>query len=1337
MMLRRCRLTFAAAIVFLAVTCLPPHSARALDSSDLLFHLSFDSGTRADFSRGSSTPAAGKDSSIHRSVEGVVGEGYLFGGQGSGLVFPVDNDGTAIARQQYGSTVNLLGAGGSIAFWYKPLANESNQHHDFVRFDGGGIYRDHWGVFMFRCGGKELQIYNSKTPIDQWMHFVVTWRKGELRSYLNGRLWGVASGAGAVETPPASVSIADEGKITAPHCAPGSIDDAVIDEVQIFSRPLAAEEVRSVFERTGAAGYRTDTQFARGADAIARPAPVHAIASSVRQAPIEIDGALTDWKGIPSHGGLIETRLGVLDDDDTRIAIANDDARLYLSFVSGVDESRHADPVQIRYPTGIFESSPRDRDGDVYADDYIEFIIQAGGRAYRLAVNPHGALHDDRDGDAAWNADAQIRSRHELSHWSGELSIELAAMGIKPTDTIQFNVIRSWKRYKSAMNSLFVDSASRPQCAPLILGAAVSASVRTLGKPWEGAVAIEGDIIAPPGTYELHVTGKGHDVEFADAKKIDVAGGSASAFSYARPLEKSADLSLIVEARDAGGHAVYKRTIPFVYVAAARTELANYPGWGRLGVTVTPLHREQATAEISLLKDGQPVREQMIDAFPEPAASVVFDLNELSAGPYEVLTRLRVAGRVVHEERLPYQKNALPDWYESQAGISDVPPPPWTHMRVEGNSAMMLIKQFDFDRTLFPSHIVSNGQSLLAEPIRIRIKRNGEERILRNATFEFTERTARRVNWRSTARDGALNVKVQGWIEFDGFTWFDMTLQGGVVDEVSLEIPLAKTSATLTATGLLGEKPIQNEGCGAWIGSEKAGFQYWWEDQRNWVLGGKPNSVTPGQSNVLIEIPIIQSRTALPRPRTVTLGWAVTPSKPLPANRWATRAKGITYSNAYYATARPNYPGPMPGETAESIAQSLDTQRKLQNASIVLWYAFGPFMWIGAPEYAEWWREWRVTSWPEVPPNPSSNEWGWACHKSSGSNLFLHKLDAFMRDYPQQGVYVDCYFLMPCDNEAHGCGWVDEKGVRHASIPLLATRRHYERLYTIIKTRQPVDGWLRIHDWGPIMPVAAFCDENWVGEGLIGPIASTPEKNYYPVVDLAYARTALGSANWGHLTNWLTELGVYAGTDPIKRAQWYGKMIKPPADGQRGDWIIPRMKDYEHVAGLVLASDIWNFGGNDLGITKALLDQMFKDIGMDDSVRFIGHWEITDELTIAGGEPEKVVCSIYFKPPAGAQANAQSSWLMLVPFNNTDSDVTVHLKPNLAKFGLESKMNGQFRDVYKAVNYEYEGTSRINPDDAEPPHFQFKGVDERFDLKDGQATIDMPRRSFKALLLEK
>src|ERR1043166_1369700 len=104
-------------------------STFALDSSDLLFHLSFEDGVTAEFARGAAQPVALPEALPQRIVEGAIGKGYLFAGKGSTIEFPVGEQGGRRCAESYGPRVNFLSDSGTLTFWVKMLTNANNQTH--------------------------------------------------------------------------------------------------------------------------------------------------------------------------------------------------------------------------------------------------------------------------------------------------------------------------------------------------------------------------------------------------------------------------------------------------------------------------------------------------------------------------------------------------------------------------------------------------------------------------------------------------------------------------------------------------------------------------------------------------------------------------------------------------------------------------------------------------------------------------------------------------------------------------------------------------------------------------------------------------------------------------------------------------------------------------------------------------------------------------------------------------------------------------------------------------------------------------------------------------------
>ncbi|MBI4028425.1 MAG: hypothetical protein HY360_25795 [Verrucomicrobia bacterium] len=1358
----------------------------ALDSSDLLFHLSFEDGVNPEFARGSGAVATMPRDLDRRLVEGLFGKGYLWGGKESTIRYFTGGTGGRNCWEMYGANGNLFGDAGTLSFWFKPLPNTHNMARAFFRCDDQcliQVARGQYMAYAFNYKSKGGGLYDQVMPPNEWHHIAITWRKDELRGFLDGAQPVVVLETGVLGKTPERFSVATEGMSWLDFQKKEFEDDTVLDELQIFRRPLTDEEVRSLYER----GHVTVSHIV-GVNASVVRAPerdyaAHQLTAPLTAAPVKADGDLSDWKGIPGHGGFIERRLGVLDDDPGRVYAACDARNLYLAFFCEVDASIQKDPTHVWYPTGEFRAEATERDGEVAGDDYVEFAIKSkDGHEYRFALNPRNALADSRDGNKTWNSNAQWKSRSDFKDWTAELIVPLADLGAAVGDTVDFNVTRSWKLFKSSQNTLCADARGQPAFGKLALGGAVAAAVENLGQPWRGTIEARGSLVGPAGEYTVRLRGKGHGQAFTnEAKVVVIADSGRWEGLYAPPhrLAKPGDLAAILEVLDPAGKSVLARTIPFVYPAGSAVELWNYPGWGKLDVMVTPLGGSYTnlSATVSLDQGNKTVLSAAMAGFTNPVQTVRFETGNLPMGAYTVVSRIFQHKELVTEDRQPYEKKPLPPWYHCRTGVIEQPPIPWTDVQVHAPrwwsrllgrerkiTIECLLKTVRFQNTLFPAEIMSNGQSLLSRPIGLRVRRNGRDQWLTTGDVKITSRNRRQACWEATGSDDGMRVTVRGRVEFDGFMWMDIELAGGKVDRVALEIPLRKECATLTTLSgpFVGDKPrdLPTQYGGYWFGNEKAGLQYGWEDNRDWTLAGESGKMTPANGEAVLSMPFIQKTVDLSRPRTISLGWSLTPSKPLRRDLRHIQLErgGVTYTYADYAGRTPNYPQPF-----ESPEWYQKVRAALQRAKdpLSLFYAFGPFIWNGAPEYAEWYREWSFTP-DAVKPDPDSKWLGPACHHSSGSDLLIWRLDNYVKQYPQRGIYFDCMGGGNCKNEAHGCGYVDETGVRKPINPLLAARRHYERIYNVMKAADPVYGWVRFHDWIPNMPSASFCDDNWIGEGMIGAIAGSPGKNYHTVVDIPTARLLFANEHWGHLTSWLTEMGKY------------GRMTRAPradGDGDPGEWAFPPadLADHEHVAGLALLHDIWQVGGNSLELPWMWVAEIERLMRWDEPVRFVGYWELDDRLEMAGRMPEKVECSLYYRPAGLAPPNteavdftkdpeswrrfvvapkvkaqlrsaggATTGWLILAPMNNTDEDVTVTLRPNLSKLGLKAPANGRWRDLYRAFDYSWKGpeTWRVSGTDPSAPIYPFKGREDIFPIQDGAATVKIPRRNFRMLLLE-
>ena len=382
-----------------------------MDSSDLLFHLSFDNGVNAEFARGAAQPIALPAEQSRRLVPGLFGKGYFFGGKGSTIEYAVPASGgprsfekCTIRRPTCSGTRARSRCGSSRCRAWTGCSKPFFAVRGLCRYDISYAPFTGWGCHY---GGKLVLLYERRVHMGEWMHFVLTWRKNEARGYMNGQQATTVLDTGVGPAALQTFKVACEAQPWPGFLKTGYTfaDHAVMDELQIFRRPLADEEIRSLFERGHVATRQQVGNIPDGL--LSKPERAYSgtvLTAPALSAPLAVDGKLDKWQSVPAQGGWIERRLGVLDNDEAKVYAACDAQNLYLAFRCPVDESLQKDPTHIWYPTGQFKAGMTARDSDVHGDDYLEFAIKnKAGHEYRIAVNAKGAVLDSRDGDKSWN----------------------------------------------------------------------------------------------------------------------------------------------------------------------------------------------------------------------------------------------------------------------------------------------------------------------------------------------------------------------------------------------------------------------------------------------------------------------------------------------------------------------------------------------------------------------------------------------------------------------------------------------------------------------------------------------------------------------------------------------------------------------------------------------------------------------------------------------------------------------------------------------------------------------------------------------------------------------
>ncbi|MBR6602978.1 MAG: hypothetical protein IKK94_03055 [Clostridia bacterium] len=95
---------------------------------------------------------------------------------------------------------------------------------------------------------------------------------------------------------------------------------------------------------------------------------------------------------------------------------------------------------------------------------------------------------------------------------------------------------------------------------------------------------------------------------------------------------------------------------------------------------------------------------------------------------------------------------------------------------------------------------------------------------------------------------------------------------------------------------------------------------------------------------------------------------------------------------------------------------------------------------------------------------------------------FTKGMAEFVREYGVDGVYIDSANIpWACANEAHGCGWTDEDGIRHATYPISAMRESFRKIWETI--HEELGKTVQIHPYNSFIPsVLAYGDLYWTAE---------------------------------------------------------------------------------------------------------------------------------------------------------------------------------------------------------------------------------------------------------------
>jgi len=216
--------------------------------------------------------------------------------------------------------------------------------------------------------------------------------------------------------------------------------------------------------------------------------------------------------------------------------------------------------------------------------------------------------------------------------------------------------------------------------------------------------------------------------------------------------------------------------------------------------------------------------------------STVVTLELPDAGVEKELAAVaQIRGGAEREERtFSRYAGPMPEWHGTQAGIEYVDRKvayPWAPPRLEGHTVRLAHADIGFGRSALPSQATVVGRQLLAGPITVEARAEGQALPLADLGEMTAEPT------RALADSAALTTGIEArtMVDFDGFMVFRLRTQGvaaAALERLEVRIPLAPGVARYVNRGSVQDTlAIFGAGyCGnaseLWVGNENVGLAF-------------------------------------------------------------------------------------------------------------------------------------------------------------------------------------------------------------------------------------------------------------------------------------------------------------------------------------------------------------------------------------------------------------------------------------------------------------------------------------------------------------------------------
>lgn len=631
---------------------------------------------------------------------------------------------------------------------------------------------------------------------------------------------------------------------------------------------------------------------------------------------------------------------------------------------------------------------------------------------------------------------------------------------------------------------------------------------------------------------------------------------------YAAPLD---DASI---ARAARGESVAYQ--PQMIVATAID-----PDTGRLrvecdaaGFTGELGRVRRARVEVVARGGSAPVAQGDITAFTHDMGCCELPIGDLASGDYDIRAMLLSdAGAEVARSTVPLHKPGPPVWSGSSLGMDDKVLAPWEPLQTD--AAMRAVecwgRRYEFGTLL--SRVQSADADMLSQGVRVEAVFGDHTATLTGPPCRLEQATDTRAVLVGQAEAEGLRMRVRHVVEFDGFTWTDVTIepvepgrrvqtQAGDVqldlkiepispmqlEELRLTWTMPQAEATLLHADAMrwAGNPagrLEPQGWASslvpcfWLGNEQRGLAWYTESDLHWrAAKNKPTiQVVPEGDQVRVIVRLIAEPTTISDRREYGFGMMATPVRPRPAaaRRWRmTPGVRPTIDIVWPNDAMTWYGYPEPAD-AQAFAARVQTAHA-ESVQVVPYVNLN-YMSAGAPEWQYFGARWADPARVVTPGDVAAMGYasmGTCPAVRDWQDFILYRINEMIDRYQIDGIYIDCWSPYACS--AGSCARRDAAGTIHPTWPIRAYREMLRRVYTLFRQKRP-HPLLMVHMSSEVViPMLSFTDTILDGEQFGG---EALQDDYIDILPPAKFRAEFMGRNWGPVAFFLPEFrGPHAAT---------------------------------------------------------------------------------------------------------------------------------------------------------------------------------------------------------------